>query len=60
VQLNRPRTAIIGAGVSGLTAGKMLNDYGVPYTTFETSDRIGIAPRRRDPRLRDKRDSPKI
>lgn len=36
-----PRTAIIGAGVSGLTSGKMLKDYGVPYTTFELSDRIG-------------------
>jgi hypothetical protein len=36
-----PRTAIIGAGISGLTAGKMLSDYGVPYTTFESSDRIG-------------------
>lgn len=36
-----PQTAIIGAGISGLTAGKMLKDYGVPYTTFESSDRIG-------------------
>ena len=36
-----PRTAIIGAGISGLTAGKMLKDYGVPHTTFEMSDRIG-------------------
>lgn len=36
-----PRTAVIGAGISGLTAGKMLQDYGVPYTTFELSDRIG-------------------
>ena len=27
-----PRTAVIGAGISGLTAGKMLKDYGVPYT----------------------------
>ncbi|MGV0741846.1 flavin-containing monooxygenase [Mycolicibacterium sp. XJ870] len=36
-----PRTAIIGAGISGLTAGKMLKDYRVPYTTFEMSDRIG-------------------
>jgi hypothetical protein len=36
-----PRTAVIGAGISGLTAGKMLKDYGVPYTTFESSDRIG-------------------
>ncbi|WP_174183814.1 flavin-containing monooxygenase [Nocardia barduliensis] len=36
-----PSTAIIGAGIAGLTAGKMLGDYGVPYTCFETSDRIG-------------------
>lgn len=36
-----PRTAVIGAGISGLTAGKMLKDYGVPYTTLELSDRIG-------------------
>lgn len=36
-----PTTAVIGAGISGLTAGKMLADYGVPYTCFETSDRIG-------------------
>ncbi|MDY6995613.1 MAG: NAD(P)-binding domain-containing protein [Actinomycetota bacterium] len=37
----QPRVAVIGAGISGLTAGKMLSDYGVEYTTFETSDRIG-------------------
>jgi thioredoxin reductase len=36
-----PRTAIIGAGISGLTTAKMLDDYGVPYTVFETSDRVG-------------------
>ncbi len=36
-----PRTAVIGAGISGLTASKMLADYGVPYTTFELSDRVG-------------------
>lgn len=41
MQHSLPRTAIIGAGISGLTAGKMLKDYRVPYTTFETSDRIG-------------------
>ncbi len=35
------RTAIIGAGISGLTAGKMLGDYGVDYTCYESSDRIG-------------------
>jgi cation diffusion facilitator CzcD-associated flavoprotein CzcO len=39
--LLRPATAVIGAGISGLTAGKMLGDYGVPYTCFETSDRVG-------------------
>ncbi|MEB3064152.1 flavin-containing monooxygenase [[Mycobacterium] zoologicum] len=36
-----PRTAIIGAGISGLTAGKMLTDYAIDYTCFESSDRIG-------------------
>lgn len=36
-----PTTAVIGAGISGLTSGKMLSDYGVDYTCFETSDRIG-------------------
>jgi len=39
--VNPPRTAVIGAGISGLTAGKMLADYGVPYTCFEASDRVG-------------------
>lgn len=39
--VSRPRTAIIGAGISGLTSAKMLKDYGIPYTTFEMSDRIG-------------------
>jgi glycine/D-amino acid oxidase-like deaminating enzyme len=34
-------TAIIGAGISGLTTGKMLRDYRLPYTCFEASDRIG-------------------
>jgi cation diffusion facilitator CzcD-associated flavoprotein CzcO len=32
---------VIGAGISGLTAGKAIADVGVPYTCFETSDRIG-------------------
>ncbi len=36
-----PTTAVIGAGISGLTVGKMLNDYAVPYTCFEASDRVG-------------------
>ncbi|MEB3020103.1 flavin-containing monooxygenase [[Mycobacterium] crassicus] len=39
--MSSPRTAIIGAGISGLTAGKMLADYAVDYTCFESSDRIG-------------------
>jgi cation diffusion facilitator CzcD-associated flavoprotein CzcO len=37
----RPHTAIIGAGISGLTAGKALSDWGLPYTCFEASDNIG-------------------
>lgn len=37
----RPTTAIIGAGISGLVTSKALGDYGVPYTTFESSDRVG-------------------
>ncbi|MDP9189612.1 MAG: NAD(P)-binding domain-containing protein [Actinomycetota bacterium] len=32
---------MIGAGISGLTAGKALADRGVPYTCFEASDDIG-------------------
>ncbi|MDP9115769.1 MAG: NAD(P)-binding domain-containing protein [Actinomycetota bacterium] len=39
--MSGPRTAVIGAGISGLTASKMLNDYAVPYTCFESSDRVG-------------------
>ena len=37
----KPTTAIIGAGISGLTAGKALTDWGLPYTCFEASDDIG-------------------
>lgn len=36
-----PTTAVIGAGISGLTSNKMLGDYGIDYTCFESSDRIG-------------------
>ena len=36
-----PRTCVIGAGISGLNAGKSLLDHGVPYECFESSDRIG-------------------
>ncbi|MDO9456417.1 NAD(P)/FAD-dependent oxidoreductase [Nocardioides sp.] len=36
-----PTVAVIGAGISGLTSAKMLADYGVPFTVFETSDRVG-------------------
>jgi thioredoxin reductase len=36
-----PTVAVIGAGISGLTASKMLSDYGVPFTCFEASDRVG-------------------
>ena len=37
----RPTTCVIGAGISGLTAGKALGDHAVPYTCFEASDDIG-------------------
>jgi cation diffusion facilitator CzcD-associated flavoprotein CzcO len=37
----KPRTAIIGAGISGLTVGKALTDWALPYTCFEASDDIG-------------------
>lgn len=32
---------MIGAGISGLTAGKALGDSAVPYTCFEASDDLG-------------------
>ncbi len=38
---DQPTTCIIGAGISGLTAGKTLSDRGLPYTCFEASDDIG-------------------
>jgi len=41
VSEKRPSTAVIGAGISGLTAGKMLGERGIPYECFESSDRIG-------------------
>lgn len=36
-----PSVCVIGAGVSGLTAGKALGDFGIPYTCFEVSDDVG-------------------
>jgi cation diffusion facilitator CzcD-associated flavoprotein CzcO len=36
-----PTVCVIGAGISGLTSGKMLTDYGIDYTCFESGDRIG-------------------
>src|SRR5262245_62138502 len=37
----KPTACVIGAGISGLTAGKALSDWGIPYTCFESSDDIG-------------------
>ncbi|MCK9250703.1 MAG: NAD(P)-binding domain-containing protein [Solirubrobacteraceae bacterium] len=39
--MDRPTVCVIGAGISGLTASKSLGDYGIPYETFEISDRVG-------------------
>ncbi|HMD52008.1 MAG TPA: NAD(P)-binding domain-containing protein [Solirubrobacteraceae bacterium] len=36
-----PSVCVIGAGVSGLTACKALEDFGVPHTCFEASDEVG-------------------
>ena len=36
-----PTVAVIGAGISGLTTLKMLDDYGIEAVCFEASDRIG-------------------
>jgi thioredoxin reductase len=36
-----PKTAIIGAGSSGIAAAKALHERGVPFDCFEKSDRIG-------------------
>lgn len=36
-----PSVAVIGAGISGLTSLKMLEDYGIEAVCFEASDRIG-------------------
>jgi hypothetical protein len=38
---SKPTTCVIGAGISGLTVGKALSDWGLPYTCFEASDNIG-------------------
>jgi cation diffusion facilitator CzcD-associated flavoprotein CzcO len=37
----RPNVAVIGAGVSGLTAVKALGDWNVPHTCYEASDDVG-------------------
>lgn len=39
--MEKPRVAIIGAGVAGLTACKSLGDHGIPHVVFEASDDIG-------------------
>ncbi len=36
-----PRACVIGAGSSGITAIKALDDRGIPFDCFEKSDRIG-------------------
>jgi cation diffusion facilitator CzcD-associated flavoprotein CzcO len=36
-----PNVCVIGAGASGLRAGKSLSDAGIDYVCFEASDRVG-------------------
>jgi monoamine oxidase len=37
----KPRIAIIGGGIAGMTAALELSDYGFPSTVYEASNRIG-------------------
>src|SRR5947199_10051663 len=37
-----PRTAVIGAGSSGIAAPKALHERGIPFDCFEKSDRVGV------------------
>ena len=39
--MNMPKVCIIGAGCSGFTTAKRLQDYGIPFEIFEASDNIG-------------------
>ncbi|ASF12101.1 flavin-containing monooxygenase [Nocardia brasiliensis] len=36
-----PRVGVIGAGPSGITAAKRLQDHGIPFDCFEASDEVG-------------------
>ena len=38
---DQPTIAVIGAGISGLTAGKALSDRGLDYVCFDASDDVG-------------------
>ena len=38
---NLPTVCIIGAGPSGITAAKRLQDHGIPFDCFEASDEVG-------------------
>lgn len=36
-----PRVCVIGAGVGGISMGKALQEYGIPFDCFDARDRIG-------------------
>lgn len=37
----RPNVCVIGAGISGLTTSKILDDYAIPFETFESGNQVG-------------------
>src|SRR5258708_31967777 len=40
-QSSKPRIAIVGGGIAGMTAALELSDHGFPSTVYEASNRIG-------------------
>jgi len=41
ISAEKPRTAVIGAGSTGIAVAKALHQHGVPFECFELGDRVG-------------------